>query len=261
MHSHMSVELAAPDAVRPLRELHRREMNCQIVLDSWLGRGWADAYLLRVDGRVVGYGLVGGVRANPKDTITEFYVLPPDRGAALPLFRTLIVASGATGVEAQTNDVLLTLMLYDCGTGIESTVVLFHDAFKTSLPCPGGTFRASTAEDRARVAAQQLDPDAGWLVEEGGAIVAAGGVLCHYNPPYGDIFMGVAEPFRRRGYGSYLVQELKRAAYEMGKVPAARCNAANGASRATLQRAGLMPCARVLTGRIAAPTVEATESR
>jgi GNAT superfamily N-acetyltransferase len=253
--------LAAPEEVRPLRDLHRQEMRCQIILDSWHGRGWTDSYLFRIDSRVVGYGLVGGVRANPKDTITELYVLPPDRGAALPLFRRLIVASGATGVEAQTNDLLLTLLLYDCGTGIESTVVLFHDAWKTSLPCPGGAIRASTAEDRARLAARQLDPDAGWLIEEGSEVVAAGGVLCHYNPPYGDIYMGVAAPFRRRGYGSYLVQELKRVAYEMGKVPAARCHAANGASRATLQRAGLMPCARVLTGRVAAPTAEATQSR
>lgn len=250
----MNVERATPDAVRPLREFHRREMDCQIVLDSWLGRGWADAYLLRVGGQVVGYGLVGGVGANPKDTVTEFYVLPPDRGAALPLFRQFVLASGAKSVEAQTNDLLLTLMLYDCGTCIESTVVLFRDGFRTSLPCAGGTFRASTAADRARIAAQQLDADASWLIEQGDDVVAAGGVLCHYNPPYGDIYMGVAQPFRRRGYGSYIVQELKRVAYESGKVPAARCNAANAASRASLQRAGLMPCARVLTGRVATHT-------
>ena len=60
--------------------------------------------------------------------------------------------------------------------------------------------------------------------------------------------MEVDEPHRRRGYGSYLIQELKRVAYEMGKVPAARCNVANAASRATLQKAGLLPCARLLTG-------------
>jgi len=64
--------------------------------------------------------------------------------------------------------------------------------------------------------------------------------------------MAVAEPYRRRGYGSYLVQELKRTCYEMGRIPAARCNAANAASRATLQRAGLLPRARVLTGVISA---------
>ena len=56
------------------------------------------------------------------------------------------------------------------------------------------------------------------------------------------------EPRRRRGYGSYLIQELKRMAYEMGKVPAARCNASNEASRASLQKAGMLPCARMLAG-------------
>ena len=63
--------------------------------------------------------------------------------------------------------------------------------------------------------------------------------------------MEVDEPFRRRGYGSYLIQELKRACYEMGRVPAARCDAANAASRATLQKAGLFPCARMLSGVLA----------
>ena len=33
--------------------------------------------------------------------------------------------------------------------------------------------------------------------------------------------MDIVEPYRHRGFGSYLVQELKRAAYELGCVPAA----------------------------------------
>jgi GNAT superfamily N-acetyltransferase len=62
--------------------------------------------------------------------------------------------------------------------------------------------------------------------------------------------MEVAEPFRRRGLGSLLVQELKRTCYEMGRIPAARCSADNLASRATLQKAGLVPCGRLLTGTL-----------
>ena len=106
MPRQITVEAVQPEAVRALRELYRREMNCQIILDSWLGRGWADAYLLRLDGRVVGYGLVGGVRADPKDTITEYYVLPADRGTALPLFRMFVTVSKAVGIETQSNDIL-----------------------------------------------------------------------------------------------------------------------------------------------------------
>lgn len=49
-----------------------------------------------------------------------------------------------------------------------------------------------------------------WMIESAGEIVATGGILFHYNPPYGDIYMEVAEPHRRLGCGSYLVQEPKR---------------------------------------------------
>jgi GNAT superfamily N-acetyltransferase len=239
-----------PQGILTLRDLYRKEMNCQIVRDSWHGRGWTDLYLLRRNGRVVGYGLVGGVRADPKDVIMEFYVLPAHRAAALPLFRQLAAVSQARSVEAQTNDVLLTLMLYDCAGKIESETVLFQDAFTTNLAVPGVTFRRVTEADKGRIFPHTAEPVGDWVIEAGREVAATGGILFHYNVPYGDIYMEVAEPFRRRGFGSYLVQELKRTCYEMGKVPAARCNASNVASRATLQQAGLLPCARLLTGAI-----------
>ena len=50
--------------------------------------------------------------------------------------------------------------------------------------------------------------------------------------------MEVAEAFRKRGLGCYLVQELKRVCYEQGSVPAARCSPTNIPSRKTLQKAG-----------------------
>jgi GNAT superfamily N-acetyltransferase len=244
----LDVALVPPEEVLALRELHRQQINCQIILDSWHKRNWVDSYLLRLNGQVVGYGLVGGVRADPKDVITEFYVLPIYRGAALPLFRRLVEISQAKTIEAQTNDILLTLMLYDCASRIERHAVLFHDAFTTTLVIPGALFRQVTEADKGRIFAHRGEPEGDWIIEAEGEIAATGGILFHYNLPYGDIYMEVAEPFRRRGYGSYLVQELKRTCYEMGRIPAARCNAANEASRATLQKAGFLPCARVLVG-------------
>ncbi|HYG61754.1 MAG TPA: GNAT family N-acetyltransferase [Thermoanaerobaculia bacterium] len=244
----IDVTPAAPEEVRPLRELYRQEMNCQIIRYSWYGRGWTDPYLLHLNGRVVGYGLVGGIGANPRDTIIELYVLPIHRGAALPLFRRLAETSRARTVETQTNDVLLTLMLYDCAESIEVDKVLFEDAFTTQLTVPGAAFRRITEADAERIFVHTSEPGGEWMIEAEGRVAATGGILFHYNVPYGDLFMEVAEPFQRRGYGSYLVQELKRTCYEMGRIPAARCNASNVASRAALQKAGLLPCARLLTG-------------
>jgi GNAT superfamily N-acetyltransferase len=240
------------EEVLPLRELYRREMNCQIIHDSLPGRGFGDLFLIRADGRVAGYGFVMGYRGEPKDMIREFYILPAHRGSALPMFRQLVATTRARRIETQTNDVLLTLMLYDCATGITSDRVLFHDALTTNLVVPGACFREVTEVDREKIFEHKVEGVGDWLIEHAGAIVATGGIARHYNPPYGDIYMEVDGPFRRRGHGSFLVQELKRACYEMGRAPAARCDASNVASRATLQKAGLLPCARMLSGHLSA---------
>jgi GNAT superfamily N-acetyltransferase len=240
------------EEILPLRELYRQEMNCQIVHDSLPGRGFGNLFLLRVDGRVAGYGFVMGYRGEPKDMIKEFYVLPAHRGSSLEMFRRLIETSQARRIEAQTNDVLLTLMLYDCATEITSRTVVFRDALTTSLVVLGATFRQATEADKERIFEHKVEPIGDWLIETDGAVAATGGILFHYNVPYGDIFMEVDEPYRRRGYGSYLVQELKRVCYEMGRIPAARCNITNAGSRATLQKAGLFPCARILSGVLTA---------
>ena len=236
-----------PPEISSLRDLYRQEMNCQIIHDSWHARGWTNCFLFEVDGRVAGYGQVGGIKSNPRDIVTEFYVLPGARARALALFRLLIAESAARTVEAQTNDRLLTLMLYDCAVDIRSETILFADALATTLSPPGAAFRPARGE---QVFPHAHEPEGEWVIEVGGEIAATGGILFHYNIPYGDIYMEVAEPFRRRGYGSYLVQELKRVCCEMGRIPAARCSVNNHASRATLQKAGLLPCARILTGRL-----------
>lgn len=142
------------DAILALREEYRREMNCQIVHDSWHARGFTHSYLFNLADQVVGYGSVGGSQREPKTTVKEFFVLPPYREIALPLFRRFVALSGARTIEAQTN-------------------------------------------------------------------------------------------------GSYLVQELKRICRDAGHGPAARCNKDNAASRLTLQRAGMIPCGRIVTGRLA----------
>jgi GNAT superfamily N-acetyltransferase len=244
----IDVSLVPLEEVLPLRELYRREMNCQIVHDSLPGRSFGDLYLLRLDGRIAGYGFVMGYRGEPRDMIREFFVLPACRGSALPIFRRLIEASRARRIQAQTNDVLLTLMLHDCAIDITSETIVFNDALTTNLAVPGARFREVTEADKEQIFEHKVEPVGEWLIVVDGSIVATGGIALHYNLPYSDLYMEVDEPCRRRGYGGYLIQELKRASYEMGRIPAARCNVGNAASRATLQKAGLFPCARILSG-------------
>ncbi len=244
----IEVRSAAYADVQAFRELYRQEANAQIVRDSALVRGFAQAYLLWVDGRLAGYGTVG-TRYNTGHVL-EYYVVPPLRRHALPIFRELLAVSQATHIQAQTNLPLMLLMLYDCAQHITSEAILFQNAAESHLECPEGMFRRATAADQPLIFPHTQEPVGEWVIETESGIVATGGYLTHYNPPYADIFMEVSPTVRRQGYGSFLVQELKRVCYEAGKKPTARCSPDNLASRRTLEKAGFLPCGRLLVGEV-----------
>jgi GNAT superfamily N-acetyltransferase len=238
------------EAILGFREAYRAEMACQIVHDSIHARsGWSKEYLLSIGERPVGYGsiAVGGPWA-AEPALYEFYVAPPHRGRIFDLFAALLRAGGAGKIEVQSNDPLGAAMLHAFARNVFSEKILFRDGLVTDLAPAGALFRPPTPAEA---------PDAGpeerrWrgVLEVDGKVAATGGVLFHYNPPYGDIYMEVAEPLRRRGLGSYLVQELKRLCRESARVPAARCDLSNIASRRTLQKAGFVPCGHILKGTV-----------
>jgi GNAT superfamily N-acetyltransferase len=236
--------------ILPWRDLYRRQMNCQIVHDSLHPReGWTESYLFEIGGAKAGYGaiVIGGPWKGTR-TVFEFYVLPEYQSRAFHLFDCLLTASTATAINVQTNDAMFTVMLHAYAHNIVSESILFEDKIATGLTAHGATFNPVRREDSE------------WGVEVDGAVVANGGIMFHYNRPYGDIYMRVEEPFRRRGLGSYLVQELKKVCYQMGSIPAARCNPDNIASRRTLQKAGFVPCAHILTGSLLRPAEGSAES-
>jgi GNAT superfamily N-acetyltransferase len=254
----VSVEEVDLERVRLWRDMYRLEMSCQITKDSIHERsGWTREYLLSMAGAPVGYGsvAVGGPWAG-QPTLYEFYVAPTKRLRLFDLFRALLVASGAAHINVQTNDTLATVMLHAFATDVKSMAILFHDKITTSFIVTGATFRQPTASEEPDI------PDAQrrWrgVIDLGGEVVANGGILFHYNRPFGDIYMEVAEGYRRRGFGSFLVQELKRVCYQGGHVPAARCNPDNIASQRTLQKAGFVPCGHILSGAVIVPTEHAT---
>jgi RimJ/RimL family protein N-acetyltransferase len=243
---------SSADDVLELRERFREEMNCQIVHDSIHRRqGWASTYLLTSRGSVAGFGsvAVAGPWAG-RPTVFEFFVLPEHRASAFDLFEAFLAASGARFMEIQSSDELLAVMLHTYARDILSEKIVFHDGLTTVLPSNGAVLSTMTAEEETRQCIEQRQGGPEWRLEVDGEPAATGGILFHYNRPYGDIYMEVAESFRRRGLGAYLVQELKRVAYELGAVPCARCSPTNIASRRTLQKAGFVPCASILNGSL-----------
>ena len=248
----MQVHAVELREIEGMRDIYRHEMNCQVLFDSIHARpGWSHEYLITDGDAKVGYGSVavaGPWKERP--TLYEYFLLPHHRGRIFDAFLALLASSGVTRVETQSNDVLLTVMLHTFAATVTSESILFHDRLTTAHVLLDAVFRRATPEDAAQIAGEQLAPEATWVVAVGGVVAAAGDILFHYNRPYGDIYMKVGESFRRRGLGTFLVQELKRVCYECGSVPAARCNPQNVASRQTLQRAGFVPCGHIVKGRV-----------
>ncbi len=236
-----------------LREENRRELGCQVVHDSLHRRaGWVWSYLLKVDDAVAGFG--GVAVAGPwagKPTVFEFHVAPAWRARAFELFEALLAASGAKFLEVQTNDALLNVMLHTYGRDLASEKIVFADRFSTALPAQGAVLTCVTPEAEIVAAREARQGGGEWTLTLEGVEIGRGGLLFHYNVPYADIYMKIVEAQRRRGFGAYLVQELKRCAYELGAIPAARCSPDNVGSRRTLQKAGLVPYAHIVVGTVA----------
>ncbi|MEP6746558.1 MAG: GNAT family N-acetyltransferase [Bacteroidota bacterium] len=235
---------ASLQEIQLLRELFLNEGNFQFVCNKCHQYGWAGTWLFLRDGTKIGYGSVWGKdKREDRDTIFEFYLLPPYRKDASFIFREFQVACGASYVESQSNDALLTLMLYEFCQGIFAEAILFKDDVTTNFNVAGIAFRKQAPEDETEGAGQ-------YVLELNNEIVATGGFVWNYNLPYIDMFYEVKENFRRKGYGSLMTQELKKEAYLMSRVPAARCNPDNTASKLTLLKAGMQICGFRLTGNL-----------
>lgn len=250
----ISATPTSASAVLPLRVRHRSEMNSQVVHDSLHRRpGWTNTFALQLDDEMAGFAsvAVGGPWLG-KPTIFEFYVLPEHRRRAFLLFERFHESSGAQLMIVQSNDTLLTVMLHTYARDVHSQSIVFRDGYTTRHMIGGATIEQVTADDDIRAAIAERQGGGEWRLTVGDDTVGTGGILFHYNTPYGDIYMDISEAFRRRGFGSLLVQELKRVAYELGAVPAARCGTDNVPSRKTLQKAGFVPYAHMLGGSIPA---------
>jgi GNAT superfamily N-acetyltransferase len=219
-----------------LRSLFLQENNFQIRYNACHERGWTDSYLLTYDEKKIGYGSVkGNENLGDRDTVFEFYVVPSFRNKASLVFLELVRCSKATFIECQTNEGLLTSLLYQFGKDSKANAVLFADSAVSALDIDKAVFRKRKDTD---VVFEKLEPAGEYILEYDSEVVASGGFLLHYNIPFADLYMEVREDYRRKGFGSFLLQELKRECYLAGRVPAARCNINNAASKASLLKAG-----------------------
>lgn len=237
--------------IQSFRNLFLHENKFQFIYNKCHDYNWADTYLFTMDQTKIGYGSVWGKdKREDRDTIFEFYLIESFRKFASAVFPKFIEASNVSFIECQSNDLLLSTMLYEHARNINAEAILFEDHYLTDFKIDGATFKRQKAEDDLN-----FDPNE-YILEVNAEPVATGGFVRNYNFPYIDMFMEVKEEHRGKGYGIFVVQELKKEAYLKGRVPAARCNINNKASKATLLKAGLKVCGCILVGEIKKLQVE-----
>jgi len=235
--------------ILPLREIFLQENNFQIRYNACHERNWTDSYLLQADGMAIGYGSIKGKEEIiHRDTVFEFFVLPSFIKIASLLFKELLITSNARFIECQTNQDLIYKMTMEYAEGLYSDTMLFEDDHCSALTAPGFIFRQKRTDDI--IFKHHVEPEGDWVLEKNGDIVATGGFLLHYNKPFADVYMEVDPDWRQRGLGSYFVQEVKKACYLAGRVPAARTGMDNIASRNTLLSAGMSIAGHMLNGTI-----------
>lgn len=235
--------------IQSFRVLYLQETNAQIRYNACHDRGWSDSYLLTVNGLPVGYGSVKGQEIKARDTIFEFYLIPSFRSIVNDLFAEMLRISEVGYIECQSNDPVLPALLYAFARNIQSPVILFKEGMVTRYTLPGVIFRPR--QDGDILFEHYSEPEGDYVLEVEGKIVGTGGFMVQYNPPFADIYMEVTGGFRRKGLGSFMVQQIKRECYLAGRVPAARCNMENAASKATMLKAGLAIAGYMLIGEVA----------
>jgi hypothetical protein len=173
--------------VPPFRQRYREEMNCQIVHDSIHRRaGWTVTYSLEVGGDAVGFGSIAiGGPWTGKPTLFEFYDSPKHRLREFDLFESLLAAGGAREMEIQSTDTLLAVMLHTYASDFVSEKIVFHDKMNTALPPGGATIRCVTPDEEIKRQIEQRQGGPECVLEVEGQEAGKGGILFHYNRPYG----------------------------------------------------------------------------
>ena len=248
----IKIQKVGLEAILGLRSFFLQENNFQIRYNACHERGWSDSYLVTYDEAIIGYGAVkGNEQLSDRNAIFEFYIIPSHINLSFLVFRDFLEISQVSYIQCQSNDRLLTGMIYQFGKDINADVVLFEAGFTTNISVGKAVFRLRNEQDA--VFEEHEDGKGTYVLALNGTIVASGGFLLHYNPPFADLYMEVNTSYRKMGFGSLIIQELKKQCYLSGRVPAARCNMDNVASRATLLKAGMEIAGFMLEGKIIRP--------
>jgi hypothetical protein len=133
--------------IQSLCALFLQETNFQIQFDACHERGWQTPTRSWSTLSKSGTAQSWGRKIKDRDTVFEYFVVPCFRKHTNELFRRLLSVSGARHIECQSNDLLLSSMLYEFSPSVHADVVLFKDHAVAGHMIPGAVVRRWRGED------------------------------------------------------------------------------------------------------------------
>lgn len=138
--------------------------------------------------------------------------------------------------------------LLPLNTGIED--VAFRKAAKGDLDDIVRFYQANTEGPDEWIHGflrRRLERDELFVLSDQQNLVATGEcILSQQQTPYADLGMVVAQAYRSRGLGSFMLTQLKKYCYETGLKPICSCEVTNLASKKAIEKAGFISVQRIM---------------
>ncbi|WBW95169.1 GNAT family N-acetyltransferase [Oceanirhabdus sp. W0125-5] len=218
--------------------------------------GTALCYQIKHDKKMVGHFFV-----DEDKTLVQFYVSREYYNNAPEIFNNIIKSNKVKKAAVPTKEVDYLTLCLDSQKSLEVDMYLFED--NQNMNHKFNTFSSSTFRlankgdiDSIRLKCDDaydgyyenlIENDNLFVLYDGNSLLGIGEFrIIRSNEKYGDIGVVVAEEYRRRGIGTYIIKKLKEHCYSKGLKPMACCDIENLASKSTLEKAGFIANHRVL---------------
>ncbi|MBZ9622466.1 GNAT family N-acetyltransferase [Clostridium sp. FP2] len=218
--------------------------------------GRSECYEIIYDEKVAGHFFV-----NSSKTLVQFHVLKGYYTCAAEIFEYVIKSDIVENAAVSTKEPEFLSLCLDYQKSVAADMYLFNDNKKIKYELDGfrnlsfrlaKTVDIATIKNKCEVAFEGyhedlIKNDQLFVLYEEDSLLGIGEFrISKSNGQFGDIGMIVAEEYRRKGVGTYIITKLKEHCYSKKLKPMAGCDITNTISKKTLEKSGFISNHRII---------------
>jgi predicted acetyltransferase len=209
---------------------------------------------LMIDGQSIGYAGLGA-----ENELLQFYILPEYMAQGPDLFQAFIQQFNVKAAMVGTHHPTFLSLALHFVKALEVHTYLFTNTFDVPISERSATLQVCLQEDLERMVEfyhYSMDAPKTWLKGYLGALIEQGAVFILGNeegiigacevrvsknaPEVVDLGMVISPDYRRKGYGTYLLNKAKSIALKWQKIPICSCEKENIGSQKAIQNCGFV---------------------